>query len=78
MPELATIVAEPQKARAKALLKTVSAWFKEAGFDEPKNKAQIFMALMDGVSLHYLSTYVCYPLSSMKPQLMKAARDLCS
>ncbi len=78
MPELRAIVAEPQKARADALLRLVTNWFRQAGHTEPKNRARMFMALMDGIALHYLSTYERYPLNAMKPQLMKAARDLCS
>jgi len=78
MPELKSIVAPPQKARADALLKIVTDWFKQAGCDEPKNRARMFMAMIDGIALHYLSTYERYPLGTMKPQLMKAARNLCS
>ncbi len=77
MPELREVVAEPQKARAAALLQTVTDWFQRAGIPEPKKRARMFVAMMDGVALHYLSTYDRYPLAAMKPYLKNAALDLC-
>lgn len=78
MPELREIVAEPQQKRAELLLNTVSAWFKKAGVSQSKKKARLLLAMLDGIALHYLCIYESYPLSSMKPQLIKTAMDLCA
>ncbi len=76
MPELREIVAEPQRRRAQALSKTIEGWFRRAGVAQPKRKARLLLALLDGVALHYLCVYDHYPLASMKPQVLQAARDL--
>ncbi|MFT4542713.1 MAG: AcrR family transcriptional regulator [Planctomycetota bacterium] len=77
MPELSEVVAEPQRQRAELLLSMVRDWFKRARVSSPKNKARLFLAMLDGVALHYLFVYETYPLGTMKPQLMRAARDAC-
>ncbi len=78
MPELKEIVKAPLRQRAELLLKILNDWFKHASISEPKNKARVFLALLDGVALHYLSIYDKYPLNSMKRQVLQAAKDLCS
>ncbi len=78
MPELQDIVGEQQQARAKILLRHVERWFKSAGVAQAGNRARIFLAMLDGIALHYLSVYKRYPLNSMKARLVLAARDLCS
>ncbi|PHS12934.1 MAG: TetR family transcriptional regulator [Blastopirellula sp.] len=78
MPELKKVVSQPQQQRAKSLLKMLTGWFKQANASGAKNKARLFLAMLDGVALHYLSIYENYPLISMKPLLMQAAKELCS
>jgi AcrR family transcriptional regulator len=78
MPELSDIVLEPQRQRASLLLAMLSKWFKQAAAPHPKAKARIFLAMLDGVALHYLCIYERYPLRSMRPQLIEAATDLCT
>jgi len=77
MPELKEIVTAPLRQRAELLLKILNDWFKQASISEPKNKARVFLALLDGVALHYLSIYEKYPLNSMKRQVLQVAKDLC-
>ena len=77
MPELKQVVIGPQQKRAVLLLNMLSQWLRKAGVSQPKAKARLFLAMLDGVALHYLCIYEQYPLSTMKPQLMQAARDLC-
>ncbi len=77
MPELSETVNAPQKERAKVLLSMLESWFKRAEVTQPKNQARVFLALLDGVALHYLSTYDNYPLNTMKPHIIQAAKDLC-
>lgn len=77
MPDLNQIVMASQQKRAKLLLKMLSAWFRDAGVRQPTEKARLFMAMLDGVALHYLCIYKNYPLARMKPELMAAARDMC-
>ena len=77
MPELKEVVNKPLRERANLLLKILSHWFKQAGLSQPEKKARLFLAMLDGVALHYLSIYERYPLASMKPHLIKAAHDLC-
>ena len=77
MPELKEVVNKPQRQRAQLLLKMLNDWFKQANIAEPENKARLFLAMLDGVALHYLSTFDRYPLASMRPQLIQAANDLC-
>jgi AcrR family transcriptional regulator len=78
MPELKEIVNKPLQERADLLLKIVVEWFKMAGIAEPEDKARLFLAMLDGVALHYLSIYDNYPLNSMRPILLQTANDLCS
>jgi AcrR family transcriptional regulator len=78
MPELKDVVNKPLQQRANLLLKILNDWFEQANSIQPKNKARLFLAMLDGVALHYLSVYEQYPLLSIKPQLMQAAKDLCS
>lgn len=77
-PELRETVAEPQRQRAELLLATVRGWFRRANVRQPKNKARLFLATLDGVALHYLFVYETYPLASLKTQLIQSARDLCA
>lgn len=77
-PELSEIVSEPQRRRANLLLATVRGWFQRAHVTQPKNKARVFLAMLDGVALHYLFIYEPYPLTALKPQIMRSARDLCA
>jgi len=63
--------------RAELLLKILNDCFEQAGITQAKNKARMFLAMLDGVALHYLATYDRYPLGAMKPQLIQAANDLC-
>lgn len=77
MPELKQVVIEPQQKRAALLLNMLSNWFRQAGVRQPKGKARLFLAMLDGVALHYLCIYEQYPIRTMKTHLMQAARDLC-
>lgn len=77
MPELKDVVSKPLQQRAELLLKMQTGWFEQANIIEPENKARLFLAMLDGVALHYLSIYEHYPLTSIKPQLIQAAKDLC-
>ena len=77
MPELKEVVNKPQRQRAELLLKILNDCFEQAGITQAKNKARMFLAMLDGVALHYLATYDRYPLGAMKPQLIQAANDLC-
>jgi AcrR family transcriptional regulator len=77
MPELKQVVIEPQKKRAALLLKMLSDWFRQAGVSQPKAKARLFLAMLDGVALHYLCIYEKYPLETMKPRLIQAVKDIC-
>lgn len=77
MPELNEVVSKPQKQRSALLLKMVYGWFSRAEVAEPKSKARLLLAMLDGIALHYLFIYDRYPLTSMKSQLMQAAKDLC-
>lgn len=76
-PELRPVVEEAQQARAALLLKLLTDWFRQADVQSPKGKARLFLAMLDGVALHYLCIYEKYPLSTMKPRLLEAARDIC-
>jgi len=77
MPELNEVVSKPQKQRSALLLKMVHGWFSRAKVAESKSKARLLLAMLDGIALHYLFIYDRYPLTSMKSQLMQAAKDLC-
>lgn len=77
MPELKQVVIEPQQKRAALLLNMLTNWFRQAGVSQPKGKARLFLAMLDGVALHYLCIYEQYPINTMKLQLMQAARDIC-
>ncbi len=77
MPELNEVVSKPQKQRSALLLKMVHGWFSRAEVAESKSKARLLLAMLDGIALHYLFIYDRYPLTSMKSQLMQAAKDLC-
>lgn len=78
MPELRDVVREAQETRAALLLSTITAWLRDAGVDHPKGNARLFLAMLDGVALHYLCIYEQYPLRTMKLRLMQAARDICN
>ena len=78
MPELKEVVHGPVQHRADLLLQMLIDWFEQADIMEPKNKARLLLALLDGVALHYLSTYDQYPLDSIKPQIIQTANHLCS
>ncbi len=77
-PELRDTVAEAQKRRADLLLATVRRWLQRAGVSQPKHKARIFLAMLDGVALHYLHVYEAYPLASLKPLVIQTAQSLCA
>lgn len=77
-PELHDKLAEVQRRRAELLLSTVRGWFQRAGVSQPKHKARIFLATLDGVALHYLHIYESYPLASVKPLVIQSAEDLCA
>lgn len=77
-PELKLLVAEPRQRRAAQLLAILGGWLRAAQVAEPKPKARLLVALLDGVALHYLCIYERYPLRSMQPQLLRAALDICA
>lgn len=77
-PQLRDTVAAPLRQRAQLLLSIVHRWFTRAGAKQAKSKARVFLALLDGTALHALFVYDAYPLATLKPQLMRAARDLCA
>lgn len=78
MPELKQVVIGPQQKRAALLQKMLTDWFRKADVRQPKQKARVFLAMLDGVALHYLFIYERYPLNTMKPHLLEASRRLCS
>ena len=78
MPELKEVVHDPMKQRADLLLKMLINWFVKAKIIEPENRGRLLLAMLDGVALHYLSTYDRYPLSLMKPQIVQMGNYLCS
>lgn len=77
MPELQQVVKESQEKRATQLLEILSGWFRRADVAQPEDKARVFLAMVDGVALHYLFIYPQYPLTEMKAHLMAAAGNLC-
>lgn len=77
-PELSEWVDEPKRQRAELLVALVEDWFRQANVKQPENKARLFIAMLDGIALHYLFIYEPYPLTSMKPQLLRAVNDLCA
>ncbi len=78
MPELKEALHGSMKQRADLLLQMLIHWFQAAEVIDPENKGRLFLAMLDGIALHYLSTYDDYPLSSIKPQLVQMASHLCS
>lgn len=78
MPELQSIVAIPREERAQLLLATVTRWFKRSNVAQSKSRARLFVAMLDGIALHYLCVYESYPLASMKPLLVQTTQDMCS
>lgn len=77
-PELREPLAEAQARRAELLLATVRRWFQRAGVSQPKHKARVFLAMLDGVALHHLHIYEAYPLASVKPLVIRTAESLCA
>jgi len=77
-PELSETLAKSQRERSELLLSTARGWFQRAGVAQPKNKARVFLAMLDGVALHYLHIYEPYPLASLKPMVIQATESLCS
>lgn len=77
MPELQSIVHQPQQARAKLLLSKTTGWFIEWGSTEPEKQARLFLAMLDGIALHYLSVYENYPLAEVKVSLLRTVNEWC-
>ena len=77
-PELRDTVAAPQRKRAKLLLEEVTAWFRRAEVRQPKRRARVLLAMLDGVALHYLLVFDSYPLKAQKPALLDAVKRLCT
>ncbi|PSL19583.1 TetR/AcrR family transcriptional regulator [Shimia abyssi] len=77
MPELQSVVRQPQQARAQLLLSIMTDWFAEWGSAEPENQARLFLAMLDGIALHYLSVYENYPLVEVKLTLLQTVNDWC-
>lgn len=76
-PELREVVAEPLRRRAALLLKIVSGLLRSAGVEQPMTKSRLFLAMLDGVALHYLCVYERYPLSTLKMSLSQTAINIC-
>lgn len=76
-PELKPVVHKAQQARADLLLKCLTDWFRRAGVRKPKSKARLFLAMLDGIALHYLCIYEKYPLDTLTPELLQTARNIC-
>lgn len=75
MPELQGVVHHPQQARAKLLLSMVTSWFARWGSADPENHARLFLAMLDGIALHYLSVYENYPLAEVKLTLLQSVNE---
>ncbi len=76
-PALRKFVAGPQARRAGELLELVARWFRRANVRQPKSKARVLLAMLDGVALHYLVVFERYPLRAQKPHLIRAALAMC-
>lgn len=76
-PELGDIIGRSQKERAEILLETITSQFKRQEVVNSKKKARLFLAMLDGVALHYLCVYESYPLGSLKAELIRTAKYLC-
>ncbi|MFS4579984.1 TetR/AcrR family transcriptional regulator [Phaeobacter sp. C3_T13_0] len=77
MPELKSIVYQSQQVRAKLLLSKTTGWFTQWGSADPENQARLFLAVLDGIALHYLSVYENYPLAEVKLTLLKTVKEWC-
>lgn len=77
MPELQSVVRQPQQARAQLLLSMMTDWFARWGSEEPENQARLFLAMLDGIALHYLSVYESYPLAEVKLTLLQTVNEWC-
>lgn len=78
IPELNKILRVVIKKRAEFLLNLVSEWLVQLKIPEAQQKARLVLALLDGVSLHYLSIYENYPLPSMKVSVKNSLLKLVS
>ena len=75
-PELNDIVKQSVSARAELLLNIVQHWLTELQKPDAEQKARLFIALLDGVALHYLSIYEDYPLSSLQQPIQASLLKL--
>ncbi len=78
MPELRDVIGESQRRRAELLLAVVRSWLKRAGVSQPKHRARLLLAMLDGIALHYLSIYERYPLAAMRPFVLRGAMSICT
>ncbi len=77
MPELQSVVHQPQQTRSKLLLSKTADWFTQWGSADPENQARLFLAMLDGIALHYLSVYERYPLAEVKLSLLRTVNEWC-
>ncbi len=75
-PELNAILQGAVKKRAESSLTYFTEWLTHFEIPEAEKKARLIIALLDGISLHYLSIYENYPLTSMKAEAKGAILKL--
>jgi AcrR family transcriptional regulator len=64
--EIVSIIRKPMSNYMAPFLKTLTDYYKRHGKEDPKASAVFFVAVLDGISLNYITAPDLYPLSRIK------------
>lgn len=65
-PEINDVLQSSIRKRAEFSLQFITNWLTQIEVSQAERKARLVIALLDGISLHYLSIFEDYPLEDMK------------
>lgn len=70
-PPVLQLISKELNEIAGNLLRILTAYFKEQGYEDPQTEAMLFGSLMDGISINYIYNIKDYPLEKAKERILK-------
>jgi len=74
-PPVLKLVDKVFQETIESLFGMVERYFEQLGDENPKTSARVFVALLDGIGIHYVMNPVSFPLESVKQKIIELYAD---